>query len=129
MSGDIFLLDTNIVVPILNQNPELEKHIRRLTLYIPVIVLGELYYGAQKSDQTAANRARIEVFKTRCTILLCDETTAGIYGEIKEKLTAKGRPLPENDIWIAAIARQHSLTLVTRDDHFQQIDNLQTEKW
>ena len=52
-----------------------------------------------------------------------------IYGQIKNALKMKGRPLPENDVWIAAIARQHKLPLVTQDAHFSHIDNLHIESW
>ena len=52
-----------------------------------------------------------------------------MYGVIKQALREKGRPIPENDIWIAAIAQQYGLTLVTRDDHFTAIDGLTLEKW
>lgn len=48
-------------------------------------------------------------------------------GQIKLRL--KGRPLPENDVWIAALAMQYALTLVTRDAHFQEVENLQTVAW
>jgi len=51
------------------------------------------------------------------------------YGEIKSKLHRAGRPLPENDIWIAAIALQHDLTLATRDGHFAAIEGLRTILW
>ncbi|WP_322746135.1 PIN domain-containing protein [Nostoc sp. LEGE 06077] len=59
----------------------------------------------------------------------CDVETARQYGEIKNKLRLKGHPLPENDIWIASVALQYQLTLVTRDAHFQQVENLQTVSW
>ncbi len=62
-------------------------------------------------------------------VLLCDVETARYYGDIKNQLRLKGRPLPENDIWIAAVALQHNLTLVTRDAHFQEIENLQVVGW
>jgi tRNA(fMet)-specific endonuclease VapC len=52
-----------------------------------------------------------------------------LYGEIKSSLRQKGKPIPDNDIWIAASARQHSLTLVTRDAHFDEIDDLARERW
>jgi tRNA(fMet)-specific endonuclease VapC len=51
------------------------------------------------------------------------------YGAIKNHLRAKGRPIPENDIWIATAAKQHQLTLVTRDGHFQAIEGLLVEQW
>ena len=47
--------------------------------------------------------------------------TARHYGIIKSQLKKKGRPIPENDVWIAAIAKEYDLTLVTRDDHFSYI--------
>lgn len=62
-------------------------------------------------------------------MLRCEEDTATIYGQVKQQIMSKGRPIPENDIWIAATALQHNLTLVTRDDHFQAVDNLNLEKW
>jgi tRNA(fMet)-specific endonuclease VapC len=51
------------------------------------------------------------------------------YGDVKNRLRLKGRPLPENDVWIAALALQYGLTLVTRDAHFQEVENLQTVAW
>jgi tRNA(fMet)-specific endonuclease VapC len=58
----------------------------------------------------------------------CDEITAKFYRTIKDGLRQKGRPIPENDIWIAAIALQNNTTLVTRDAHFHGIDHLTIEK-
>ena len=58
-----------------------------------------------------------------------DAETARQYGEIKESLRAKGRPIPENDIWIAAIAFQYQLSLVTRDQHFSEIKGLAIKTW
>ena len=51
------------------------------------------------------------------------------YAVIKNSLHEKGQPIPENDIWIAAIALQHDITLVTRDVHFRQVDYLRTDTW
>jgi tRNA(fMet)-specific endonuclease VapC len=55
--------------------------------------------------------------------------TADQYGQIRLRLKAKGRPIPENDIWIAATALRYGLALVTRDDHFQEVDNLNLVRW
>ena len=62
-------------------------------------------------------------------MLGCDTQTARHYGQVKNQLRVKGRPIPENDLWIAAVARQHALTLVTRDKHFSDIDDLPTVGW
>ena len=68
-------------------------------------------------------------FAESCSVLICDTETSRQYGEIKNLLRAKGRPIPENDIWIAAIAKQHKLTLVSRDDHFKEIEDFLTLTW
>jgi tRNA(fMet)-specific endonuclease VapC len=129
MSGR-YLLDTNIIIA-LWANDALVRHELAAAgeVFVPIIVLGELYYGAQKSAWSATNIARIEDFAARSSMLVCGLTTAQQYGECKNALRAKGRPIPENDLWIAAVALQYSLTLATRDDHFKEIDGLTTVKW
>jgi tRNA(fMet)-specific endonuclease VapC len=62
-------------------------------------------------------------------VLLCDVDVAWRYGEVKKLLRDKGRPIPENDIWIAAIALKHDLTLATRDVHFGEVTGLKTAAW
>ncbi|NLG84799.1 MAG: type II toxin-antitoxin system VapC family toxin, partial [Firmicutes bacterium] len=75
------------------------------------------------------NLVLIDEFAANNVVLGCNTQTAWYYGEIKNALRQKGCPLPENDIWIAAIALQYDLTLVTRDRHFQEIENLKTVTW
>lgn len=98
-------------------------------VFLPSTVIGELYYGAYNSTRVEANLARIEEFTASKTVLACDIATAHLYGQIKHLLRQKGRPIPENDIWIAAIAQQYQLTLVSRDEHFREIDGLPVETW
>ncbi len=98
-------------------------------VFVPSIVVGELYYGARKSVRTTENLSRIDELVAESAMMVCDAETAQHYGEVKNKLRLKGRPLPENDIWIAALALQHNLTLVTRDAHFQEIENLRVVAW
>lgn len=62
-------------------------------------------------------------------MLVCDGTTAAHDGQIKAALRAKGRPIPENDIWIAALGTQHRLTVISRDVHFTEIAGLSVEAW
>ena len=88
-----------------------------------------MYYGAEKSAHSVANITRLDEFAAASALLSVDGETARQYGRIKNALRAKGRPLPENDIWIAAIAGQHALTLITRDSHFLEIDGLAIEHW
>lgn len=82
-----------------------------------------------KVGTVKANLARIDEFAAHNVVLGCNAETARHYGEIGNTLRLKGRPLPENDIWIAAIALQHDLTLVTRDTHFNEIDGFKVVVW
>ncbi len=125
-----YLLDSNIVVALFAGDGAVLARLRAATYFaIPIVVLGELYYGARKSQRTAANLDRVDTFADDNSILNCDHSTAQRYGLIRNELLAKGRPIPENDIWIAAIAMQHGLTLISRDRHFEEIAGLQRERW
>lgn len=129
MSGE-FLLDTNIVIALFANDPIVIGHLRESdAVFLPSIVLGELYYGAQRSKRSTENVARIEEFAKRNHVVNCDAKTANRYGAVKDKLRRKGRPLPENDIWIAAMAVEMDLPLVTRDAHFMEVENLRIESW
>lgn len=57
-------------------------------------------------------------------MLIADQQTADHYASIKTALLNKGKPIPENDIWIAAVAKQFGLELYTQDQHFKEIDGL-----
>ena len=99
------------------------------TIFVPSIVVGELYYGAANSTRKDENQRRVDNYVASIVVLNCDASTGKHYGEIKTKLRVKGKPIPENDIWIAAVALQFDLTLATRDVHFQHVDGLRIEKW
>ncbi len=62
-------------------------------------------------------------------MLLIDEETAVVYGSIKASLRKKGKPIPENDIWIASIAKRYHLTVITKDKHFKEIEGLGLKTW
>ena len=125
-----YLLDTNIVIALFAEDHSVLKHISRAReIFIPYTVVGELFFGAFKSTRPKENSKRIENFASVNTILVCDIGTSREYGRIKNLLLKKGRPIPENDVWIAALAIEHDLTLVTRDEHFMNIDVLKRTVW
>ncbi len=129
MSGK-FLLDTNIVIALFaKERKVLQKLQKADRVFLSSIAVGELLYGAHKSSQVRGNVARIEEFAAANSVLACDLETARHYGRIKDRLRRNGRPLPENDIWIAALARQYGLTLVSRDAHFTEVENLPVKAW
>jgi len=129
MSGR-YLLDTNIIIALFADEVAVKNSlIQADEVFVPSIAVGELCYGAKKSGRSKENLERIEELIANSTVLGCNTQTARHYGDVKNKLRLKGRPLPENDIWIAALALQYNLTLLTRDGHFQEIENLLTVAW
>jgi tRNA(fMet)-specific endonuclease VapC len=125
-----YLLDTNIVIAPIEKEPAVQARFAAApAIFVPATVLGELYFGARKSGTVDANLARIDDFMKKNSVLPCDAGTAAHYGMIREVLRATGRPIPDNDIWIAATARQHDLILVTRDAHFSAVPDLTVEAW
>lgn len=129
MSGR-FLLDTNIVIALFADEVIVKDNLAQASeVFIPNVVIGELCYGARKSGRVEANLAKVDELIAGSAILVYDAETDREYGEVKNKLRLKGRSLPENDVWIAALALQHDLILVTRDAHFKEVESLQTAAW
>lgn len=95
-------------------------------IYVSVTVMGELYFGAYKSQEPVKHLTKMREFLQNCQIIPLDDTTSDFYGTIKAALIKKGKPIPENDIWIAAIALQYKLPLFTTDNHFSDIEGLVT---
>jgi tRNA(fMet)-specific endonuclease VapC len=125
-----FLLDTNILIAVLAGDETVLSNLDRAAeVFIPAVALGELFFGAAKSGRPGENRARVERFAASSSIISCDLDVAREYGRLKQLLRERGRPLPENDIWIAAAAKHHGLVLITRDQHFQEVEGLQTADW
>ncbi len=128
MPGSV-LLDTNVVVALFAADGAVQARARHTDIVLPSTVWGELYFGARKSGRAASNLSRLDDFAASVPIVACDGVTARYYGQIKDSLRLKGRPIPENDIWVAAVAMQYGLPLATRDQHFKEVDGLLIENW
>ena len=125
-----FLLDTNIVIALLAGDGSVLSNLGRAAeVFLPAVVLGELFFGAAKSARPAENAAKVDRLAASSRIVPCDLEVAREFGLVKQQLQQKGRPLPENDIWIAAAAICHDMVLVTRDRHFVQVEGLTTTDW
>ena len=128
-----YLLDTNIVSAIAHQDPvALSKLVQAQITYLSSIVLGELYFGAYKIAHTQRGRllrAQYNALATRLGVLDCDRATADYYAQVRGELELKGQRIPENDLWIAALAIQHTLTVATPDGHFWRVTGLAMELW
>ena len=124
------LLDTNIVIDFLAGDHRVVTQARMASgFFIPVTVVGELVFGAAKSSRPAENLHGIEALAKAYPVVTCDGEAAWHYGQVKEQLRKRGRPIPDNDIWIAAMALRHDMPLVTRDHHFGEVIGLRVIDW
>ena len=85
--------------------------------------------GANLSQNPSKNLAQIQNFLAAVVVLSPGTTTAEHYGRIRAQLAQVGTPIPENDIWIAALALEHQLPLAARDAHFELVIGLRVLKW
>lgn len=127
MNGSI--LDTNIIIDIfrgkkgvISQLPDLNH------IYMPSLVLGELYYGDFQSEREEAHLKQINDFLKRVNTIPINQNTSKIYGKVKSNLKDKGKPIPENDIWTASLAIQYDLDLFSNDFHFEFVDGIKWSK-
>jgi predicted nucleic acid-binding protein len=97
--------------------------------YLPSIGLGEYRFGLMKSTRRAALERWLEEIEAFCVILVPDAVTARHYAEIRYLLERTHMPIPYQDIWIAALALQNSLPVVTRDAHFDRVSGIRRIGW
>ena len=129
MSGN-YLLDTSVLIELFAQDGDVLSRLEKVeSTFIPSIAIGELTSGARKSSRVEKNLEPLEKLASQVAILPCDAETSYWYGIVKNDLRKTGQPIPENDIWIAAMALQHGLILATRDKHFLVVENLISEMW
>jgi len=94
--------------------------------YLPLPALGTLYYGAYKAVRQDHVLTQIHDLLRVVILLTPTHTTAKYDGQIKAELAGAGTPIPQNDIWIAALAKEYQWPLATRDRHFKQVQGLVT---
>lgn len=121
------LLDTNAYAAFKRNAAEAVEIIRHAPLiYLSSVVLGELLSGFAVGSREAQNRHELKLFidSGRVRLLAADENTAEHYSTGYRDLRQKGRPIPTNDMWIAAGALQHGLAVFAYDAHFQTVDGI-----
>ncbi|HEV7519292.1 MAG TPA: type II toxin-antitoxin system VapC family toxin [Thermoanaerobaculia bacterium] len=124
------ILDTNAVSALLAGDPALgEVLAEEPRHHLPVIVIGEYRFGLLGSRYRNHLQSLLEILTRESIVLLVDEGTAESYSHVRDGLRRKGRPIPENDIWIAALARQYHQAVVSRDDHFDYVSDLRRVPW
>jgi tRNA(fMet)-specific endonuclease VapC len=102
---------------------------RQARAAIPVIVLGEFRYGIAESRHRAAYEAWLDAELPNFDVLEVTDETAVAYAGLRVALKRSGRPIPANDAWIAALALQHGLPVLSRDQHFDPVARLERVAW
>lgn len=119
-----YCLDTSAYSHFKRGDPQVVDIIDRADwLGIPVIVMGELAVGFKLGKRRAQNQSELDRFVAHpaVEVLPVSEDVVPLYADIVLDLKKAGTPLPANDIWIAAVAARHGVTVLTYDDHFRAI--------
>ena len=125
------LLDTNRYDDLNRGVPKVVNRVAKATeVWLSFVVVGELRAGFLKGSQTKRNERFLAQFlsKPSVAVLLPSEETTEYYARVALALAKQGDKIPTNDLWIAAQAIQHNLTLDTRDTHFKKVRGLRIAK-
>ncbi len=123
------LLDTNCAIDVIAEHPLARSFIEMPQVYFPITAVGELLFGAYNSGRQKENLLRAHEFVHRVTVLYCDDDTADWYARVRLQLKRSGRPIPTNDMWIAAVALQYGLKIASKDGHFDYVEGLERVEW
>jgi len=124
------ILDTNALSAAADDDPAVVAILTRADqIAIPVIVLGEYRHGITQSRHRSTYDSWLAGLLNDCLVLDIQEPTTHYYAEITIELKRKGKPIPTNDIWIAALCRQHSIPLLSRDRHFDLVPGTKRIGW
>lgn len=124
------LLDTNAVSDFAESEPAIMELLAEVqVLALPVVVVGEYRFGIAQARNVADYHLWLERLITQTDVLnITDETTLH-YAEVRLDLKRIGRPIPMNDVWIAALCRQHELPILSRDQHFDVVPKIKRLAW
>jgi len=124
------ILDTNALSAWLDGDPALRQLLETArSIYLNPISLGEYRFGILDSRHRSAYAKQLALIETEIPTLAVTALTSGHYAEIRRDLKRRGRPIPANDLWIAAIGRENALPIVTNDAHFDEVIGLQRIGW
>ncbi|MGZ8938713.1 MAG: PIN domain-containing protein [Limisphaerales bacterium] len=120
------IVDTNALSAFAERNQAIRDALAKARgPYLPVIVLGEYLFGLLSSREREKRERWLYDLAAHWTILPVSAETARHYAEIRQTLKTQATPIPSNDAWIAALAREHSLPILSNDPHFDKIGDVQ----
>lgn len=123
-----FLLDADWVISFLNGRPNAIELVTKLAddgIAIGAITYGEIVEGLLGVERSRDRLHEFEQLTSSVDLLPVDVPVARHYAQVRSTLRAEGRLIPDNDLWIAATALEHNLTLVSRDSHFERVPGLE----
>jgi tRNA(fMet)-specific endonuclease VapC len=124
------ILDTNALLAFVDGDARVGELLRRQArAAIPVIVLGEFRYGIAQSKRRSSYEEWLHTHLGQFDVLTITDETAAVYADLRVHLRRSGRPIPANDAWIAALALQHRLPVLSRDEHFDAVPELDRNSW
>lgn len=121
------VVDTNVIIDIIRGDAVLPQLIGQFDrVLVPLVVLGELHAGFSETRADRAKRKAVERFLAVPSVQTATltEETVGCYASIHRQLKKAGTPIPQNDVWIAAVAMEHGAVLCSRDRDFRAVANL-----
>ena len=123
-------IDSNIVWGLIQGDEHLQEQAASAgEIWLPLPVVGEARYAVLSSGRRRENHARLEEFLRTVRVPEMGMVTAQRYAEVRMALRRKARPIPENDMWIAAVCLEHGLPLATRDAHLDEVEGLRVLRW
>ncbi len=124
------ILDTNAVSAFFEDVPAVCEAVGRSEVFaVPSIVLGEYRFGVAGSRLRVELEARLDRLEQVAEVLTVNAETARRYAAIRVELKEAGKPIPENDLWIAALVRQYGWPLLSNDTHFDHVEDLTRVGW
>ena len=124
------ILDTNAVSAIFAGDEDIALVLDgALRHHVPAIVLGEYRYGLKRSRKRRSLQSLLDRLERESIVLVVDGETAKRYADVRDALRRQGRPIPENDLWIAALALQHRQPVVSQDAHFDAVEGVRRVSW
>jgi tRNA(fMet)-specific endonuclease VapC len=126
----VLILDTNALSAVADGEASAMQIVARVgNPLVPVIALGEYRLGIAQSRHRASYESWLGDWIAAASVLQITDETTHSYAAIAVELKRNGTPIPVNDLWIAALCRQHSLPLLSRDRHFDFVSGIRRLSW
>lgn len=124
------ILDTNALSAVADDEPAAVRLFSQAaSIELPAIVLGEYRFGIAQSRRRKEYEKWLAELIAAVRVLSVDQETAAHYAQVRSELKKAGKPIPSNDLWIAALCRQHRLPLMSQDAHFDAVASVNRIGW